>query len=403
MAGEDRGEKSSAVAPPAGGSAAYFEILALVARSLLDEDLNLDERLRLTLRLATEALGADRGSVMIADETSKELRMRASMGLPRQARNFPIRFGEGITGWVAANNQPLVLHGDVEDSRFKGKDPSIDSSLSLPLSVEERVLGVLNIVRQSGGRFTEDDLRLASSLADLAALAIEKAKLYLALREREKRVTSLLAAAINAQEQERRRIAADIHDGFLQNLSALFLKAEKAKVQLDQANLDEASSAIKEIQDVVVSEMTAMRDYIFEIRPPSLDEIGLEPTLQAMVDRVASEHLLVGRFRQTGTDERLPEPVEAIFYRTAQEALRNIVKHSGAKTFIVSLEKIDREARLRIRDDGRGLEKNTDQVPRRGHYGIDTMRERVELAGGRFQIGRRRGGGTEVKVVIPLG
>lgn len=395
---EDDGRNDGA--PVATATSRPFEVLARVGRSLLGASVDMDHRLQLMLKLATETLHSNRGSVMVADHETLTLQIRAAVNLPSEALESVIPFGEGIAGWAAANNEPVIVHGDFRDPRFAGVDPSIQSSISLPLSVEGQVFGILNIVRPSGERFTEDDLSLAASLADLAALAIEKSRLYDSLQEKESRTSSLLAAAIHAQEQERRRIAADIHDGFLQDLSAVFLKAESAKMLLDRGQLEGVGSAIADIKDMVRQEVQSLRDYIFEVRPPSLDEIGLAPTLKQMAERIAVDNSLKGAFDLTGSAQRLPEAIETILYRVAQEALRNIVKHANAQNFSVILDRGDEVVCLQILDDGRGIDPN--YADKKKHFGIDTMRERVELAGGRFRIGRQSTGGTEVRSTIPI-
>lgn len=393
-------ERGSSGAAQSSTSARSFDILAKVGRSLLGISLNTEQRLQLTLSLATEALNSNRGSVMVADPQTRTLRIRAAVGVPEEAFEAVIPFGQGIAGWVAENDEPVIVHGDFNDPRFAGVDPSIQSSISLPLSVEGNLFGVLNIVRPSGQRFTVDDLAVASSLADLAALAMEKSRLYDALHEREQRTSDLLAAAIQAQEQERRRIAADIHDGFLQDLSAVFLKAESAKMFLERGQMERVASAIVDIKEMVRDEVQSLRDYIFEVRPPSLDEVGLAPTLKEMAERVASENDLKGRFEAVGFQERLPEVLETIFYRTAQEALRNVVRHSGAGGFKVRLEREDHKVTLTVTDDGKGIDQES--IHKKGHYGIDTMRERVELAGGKLRIQGEAMRGTEVRATIPL-
>lgn len=377
-----------------------FEVLARVGRSLLGASVDMELRLQLMLKLAIDTLNANRGSVMVADHESRTLRIRASVNLPDEALDAVIPFGDGIAGWAAANNEPVIVHGDFNDQRFAGVDPSLQSSISLPLSVEGQVFGILNIVRPSGERFTEEDLSIAASLADLAALAMEKSRLYDSLQEKEARTSSLLAAAIHAQEQERTRIAADIHDGFLQDLSAVFLKAESAKMLLDRGQLEGVESAISDIKDMVRQEVQSLRDYIFEVRPPSLDEVGLAPTLKQMADRIANDNSLNGSFELAGSTQRLPEAIETILYRVAQEALRNIVKHAGAQKFSVRLERGEEDVFLQILDNGRGID--PDYAKRKRHFGIDTMRERVELAGGRFRIGRQNSSGTEVRATIPI-
>jgi signal transduction histidine kinase len=396
-------EPSLKAAPPTGRtvdrSARDLGILARVGRSLLGT-VDLDEQLGLVLRLATEALRADRGSVLLLDTAGDHLVIRAAEGLPPEALNHRVSVHDGIAGWVVLNLEPLVLHGELEDSRFAGINPQIESSLSLPMAAEGTVLGVLNIVRLTGGRFTEEDLTLATSLADLASVAIEKSRLYTALRDREARVSELLAAAIGAQEQERRRIAADIHDGFLQDLAAMFLKVEMVKGLLNKGKTEEAHTALTEIKKMFTDEVAALRDFIFEVRPPSLDQIGLGATLKQMVERACADNEVEGQFIDRSGEERLPEPIEAILYRTAQEAIRNVVRHSQARRFWVHFDRDDLQATLLIRDNGRGLPQGV--FANTKHFGIETMRERVELGGGVFHIATHSEGGTEVRAVIPI-
>lgn len=393
-----KGAESGGRTPGQDRAPSELEVLARAGRSLLEAK-DLEEHLGTTLALATEALGASRGSVMMFDEASGTLRVMASRELPGEAKAAETALGEGIAGWVASHNEPVILHGGVMDERFFGVDPSIESSISLPLSVEGAVLGVLNISRKSGTKFDDRDLELASSLAGMAALALEKARLYSALTEREHRVSELLASLINAQEIERRRVAADIHDGFLQDLSAVFLTAESARMKLDRGDLAAVLEAITSIQDMIKEEVRAVREFIFEVRPPSLDQVGLAPTLRAMVERISEQESLTATFEHHGSKDRLPEAIETIIYRVAQEALRNVAKHAESKEIFVSLEQTPAQVILEVLDDGKGLDLPGAPL---GHFGIETMRERVELAGGSFEISRRPGGGTEVRAVIPI-
>jgi signal transduction histidine kinase len=378
-----------------------LEILASIGRKLLG-GVDLDQQLGLTVRLAAEAVGANRASVLLLDGETRTLAIRCSVGLPPEAILSTIALGEGIAGWVAEHNQPFILHGPVTDSRFEGVDPTIDSSLCLPLAVEDRVLGVLNLTRQPGNRFTVEDLRLASSLADLASLAVEKARLYATLREREERVSGLLEAAINAQEAERRRIADEMHDGFLQALTGLFLQTEIAKATLGRAGTAEAMAALDSVQDAILRTSEELREVVFGARPVPVDELGLAPTLQAMVDEVCSASEVKGHFVNRTGDERLPGAVETVLYRVAQEALRNAVKHADASQVWVALERAEGEARLSVRDDGRGVEPDV-VLDDPGNAELATIQERLALAGGRVRIDPSPEGGTTISATIPLG
>jgi signal transduction histidine kinase len=378
-----------------------LEALASVGRRLRD-GVDLDRQLSLMLQLAAEAVRANRTSVMLLNPDTARLEIRCSVGLPPEAILSTIGLGEGIAGWVAEHNEPFILHGPVSDPRFEGVDPTIDSSLCLPLAAEGRVLGVLNLTRRPGEPFTVEDLRLASSLADLASVAVEKAFLYARLRERESRVARLLEAAMNAQETERRRIADEMHDGFLQGLTGLFRQAEIAKTTLSRTAPPEAVAAVQQIQDAIRRASAELRESLFKMYPASVEERGLAPALAAMVDEVCTTSSLEGHFDNRVGDERLPRGVETILYRVAQEALDNAVKHADAHRIWVALERNRVEARLSVRDDGRRTEPRHAVENRRGASGLDTMRERLALAGGSVDVAPLPEGGTRISARVPL-
>jgi two-component system NarL family sensor kinase len=369
-----------------------------LSRSLLQAT-DLGEQLGLTIRLAADALHADRGSIMLVDLETGELEITYAEGPAEEMVGQAVPRGDGIAGWVAMHNEPVVVHGEVEDPRFEGVNPSLRSALSLPMFSNGIVLGVLNLVRESGNRFEEEDLNFATSLTDMASVAIEKASLYARLKDREARMSRLLGAAIGAQEQERRRIAAEIHDGFLQDLSGMFLKIERTRTLLQRGQVDEAIEITQGVQNDIRDQVKGIRDFIFEVRPPSLDQIGLAPTMEAMLDRIASDNALKGHFSSDLGPDRLEESIETILYRTAQEALRNVAKHAGARDVYVRLDRKDSRVVLEIEDNGAGFDTSS---KKKGHFGLDTMRERIELAGGDFHVMPRPDGGTILSAILPL-
>lgn len=383
-----------------GRSERDLDVLARVGRKLLGS-VDLDHQLSLALRLAGEALGANRSSVMLLDRDTNRLEIRCSVGLPPEAITTTLAVGEGIAGWVAEHNQPFILHGEVSDPRFEGVDPTIDSSLCLPLAVDGRVLGVLNLTRRPGVRFTSEDLRLASSIADLASLALEKSFLYSALRDREQRVTRLLEAAVDAQEVERRRIACEMHDGFLQALTGLFLQTEIARLTLGRSAMPEAVAAVESIQQAIQRTSEELRGVVFRVCPSSVQERGLGASLEAMVDEMCSASSLEGHFENRTGASRLPLPIETILFRVAQEALRNAVKHAEARRIWVALERAGGTARLSVRDDGRAAPQDLDEEEPAGGR-LATIRDRLAMAGGTMSFDSSPREGTTLSVTIPF-
>lgn len=166
---------------------------------LITSSMELSTRLERVVEQAMELLGAERGSLMLMDEDEGDLVVRASRGLD-SSRAYRVRVGEGIAGWVAEHGEPLVLQDVVADRRFRGTDPSLKSALAVPLSVGGRIIGVLNVsTARRQRRFDRQDLEHLTSFADMAAVAIDNARLYEALRKDHERIDRELRMASRIQ------------------------------------------------------------------------------------------------------------------------------------------------------------------------------------------------------------
>ena len=209
---------------------------------------------------------------------------------------------------------------------------------------------------------------------------------------------ALLSRLEQAQEQERRRIAADIHDDSIQVMSAVDMRLQMLERQLDSP---EAAAAIAEIKDTVQLAVDRLRHLLFELRPPVLDREGLAPALEIYLDRMGSETgIEVQLVDETSTES--PPELRAIAFRIAQEALSNIRKHANASRVDVTLSGSQTGLSVRITDDGDGFDRSRAEVAEPGHLGLSTMRERAELAGGSFVIESTPGSGTTVEFRLPF-
>ena len=204
----------------------------------------------------------------------------------------------------------------------------------------------------------------------------------------------LLLRLEDAQEEERRRIAADIHDDSIQVMGAAEIRAGALALQLDDATLkDEA----RELRTIVHDAIERLRHLVFALRPPALDREGLAPALRAYASGIEPPP-------EVHDDLRVEPPPEsrAILFRIAQEALTNARKHAGAGRITVSLSNEDDGVRLVVADDGGGFDVVSIETPSPGHIGLPTMLERAELAGGRLSIESAPGRGTSVSAWVPL-
>jgi PAS domain S-box-containing protein len=204
----------------------------------------------------------------------------------------------------------------------------------------------------------------------------------------------LLARVVEAQEEERRRIAGDVHDDPLQAVTALGLRLELLRRHVD----GKGAELLTKLQATAERAQTSLRTLLFELRPPSLDREGLAAAIREDL-RTTGEDLQAEVADRMAGD---PSPEERIvLYRIAREALMNVRKHANATGVQVHLREAEGGTLLRVEDDGTGVAaEDSDERPR---FGLSTMRERAELAGGWLRISPRPGGGTVVECWIPAG
>jgi signal transduction histidine kinase len=220
------------------------------------------------------------------------------------------------------------------------------------------------------------------------------------LRRAQEQRGRLLERTIQAREEERRRLAAELHDGPIQRLAFLTLDLELARRNVRRAQVDKGMEILESVQDRLSDEIGGLRRVMATLRPPPLDEVGLTAALR---DHVADFEQRVGVRCELDTDVtvRLAPDLETVLYRVAQEALINVGKHASASTCQVSLCADESKVELRIHDDGDGFDPATVRGPERGCYGLVGMRERVEMAGGRCEVSARPNGGVLIRATFP--
>jgi signal transduction histidine kinase len=213
-------------------------------------------------------------------------------------------------------------------------------------------------------------------------------------RREEQRLRRVAAAA---REEERAHWARELHDETLQSLAVLRLQLSAARRASDA---DALRAALDGAVEGLGLEIASLRALITELRPAALDELGLAPALESLCERTASVHGIEVRTELAvggRPGERLDPDLEIAVYRVVQEALTNAAKHGHAVRVEVVVCERDRELELSVRDDGRGF----DPAGATKGFGLRSMRERIELAGGRLRVGSSRQG-TEVAARIPL-
>jgi signal transduction histidine kinase len=207
-----------------------------------------------------------------------------------------------------------------------------------------------------------------------------------------------MQTVLRATEQERIRLAADLHDGPVQELTALRYGLTRARNRIQRGQPEQAEGLLAELEDELASGITGLRRLMAELRPAVLDEQGLEVALHNQV-RAFEATSGVACAISTGLHSRLAPDLETVLYRVTQETLNNVGKHAGASRVTVSLEAENGSVRLRINDDGVGFDPAVAaKLLSEGHFGLAGMRERVEMVGGRLTIDSAPGKGTSVAV-----
>lgn len=209
---------------------------------------------------------------------------------------------------------------------------------------------------------------------------------------------------ILAQEEERKRIAREIHDGPAQSLANVVLRTEIAERMLVKEDYDSVKTELVDLKDQLRMGLEEIRKTIFNLRPMALDDLGLIPTLRKLSQDFEEKTRVHTIFEVSGKELRLSSSMEAAIYRLIQEALNNVAKHADATRVIISMHFTESQLHIRVQDNGKGFVFQRNQQVEESHnnYGLMGMYERVELIEGTMSIHSEVGNGTEIDIKIPL-
>jgi signal transduction histidine kinase len=221
-----------------------------------------------------------------------------------------------------------------------------------------------------------------------------------ALQDRERVRQQLLRKVISAQEDERKRLARELHDDTAQMLTALGVRLDLAA----QAPPETRDRELREARALATRSLDELRRLMHDLRPSVLDDLGLVPALEWYAERHLRARGIEVRFDIEPLPDRLPVELETALFRAAQEALVNVARHARAETVVVEIGTHGPDLRLDIEDDGAGFDV-AGVAPQAGDLrglGLMGMRERIELFGGSVQINSSPGRGTHVAITVPL-
>ncbi len=284
----------------------------------------------------------------------------------------------------------------------EGLKRRLEKWVIIKISIYDEDVGLLYIKRP---RFPLglDKLNLLRSFANALGSAVTNVRLFKTMAEKEKLSKELTIRTINAREEERRLLAAELHDSPLQLLSATSYLLEACEEALS-AHDQELIENVKATKDSIKEAIKAMRRIVNNLRPPLLDDLGVVAAIRKLVEGSASESKLRINIHVRGSQRRLPPHYELVIYRVVQEALNNINRHSNAAEAKISLRFYKSFVGIVVRDNGVGfpMDKDSQFLERQNKYGLIGMSERVNNINGRIRIKSKPGKGTIIWVIIPL-
>lgn len=370
--------------------ALQLETGAQVSREITSV-LDIDELLTRVVETISEAFGYYNVLIFLVDREANRLVLRAAsgkMGRQLQSQGMYLEIGPGsLNGQAAQTNEAVMVNDVSQEPRYLVDEllPDTRAEMVIPLRIGDRLLGTLDVQSDKVNAFSQEDMLVIQSLGDQVAIAIENARLYDRSHEL-------------AVFEERHRLARELHDSVTQSLFSLDLHARAIATYLKR-DPRQAEAQVQQLRQITHDTLQEMRSLIFDLRPSALEDIGLVAALRRQIDRL---HRPDGpELVLHATDERRPPAeVEQGLFRIAQEALRNAIKHAGARRIAVTLTMEPEWVTLCVTDDGRGFDPTSLPTNRRA-FGLIGMRERTELLNGSFEIVSRPGGGTWVQVRVP--
>lgn len=271
--------------------------------------------------------------------------------------------------------------------------------ITFPIEASGQYFGAINLLCEQDRLLSADDLELLSGIGAQISEIVANAWLRLKLAEKEMARQALLESLVEAQEEERSRLARELHDGAGQMLTSLLVRIKTLE---KQAVKPAVQSGLAAILDTVSETIEQVRELSYRLRPAALEQFGLPVALETLVSDMAIESGLHAHCHFDWQDEPLPQGIEVTLYRIAQEALTNVIRHANAGQVEVSLKQLPQGVLMRIEDDGCGFS-TRQTMERRGrrHLGLISIHERAAIVGGQLDVFSAPGEGTAVQVFIP--
>ncbi len=372
----------------------------------LTQTLELDTVMNTLLDYLGQLVPYDSASVMLAqDET--HLAVRAVRGYegwtdPQEVLDITLNDQASPHIGTLLTQQKSILIPDTRDYpewEFRTGTEHVRNWLGIPMVADGKVIGVCGLDKAEPGFFTQQHVQLAEALIGQAGVAVQNAWLFEQVRAGRERLQTLSRRLVEVQESERRYIARELHDEAGQALTSLMVGLRLLEREAQQP--EAVVAGVAELKRLVDRVLENLHRLAMDLRPASLDHLGLVAALRQYAEALSDQHGLVVQFETVGLCDRLPSDVESSIYRMVQEALTNVIRHARATRVDVLLEQRDDKLIVIVEDNGVGFDPMA--AMQNGHLGLFGVRERAEMLGGTLVLESAAGAGTTLLMEVPYG
>jgi signal transduction histidine kinase len=387
-------------------SGAYYDAKTLESSTLLkllDAELgsgDLSMLLKRVLDITTDAFEASVGIILLREAETSKLKVACAIGDVNMPEDFRIEIGHGFSGRIFSSGEPGMILDSSSDSgslrplvRLRAK-----SLWGVPLKTDGQTIGVLVIGFAKPYEWLPTERELMRAIGDRAALAIERARMTDALKEREQRIAELSGHLLRVQEEERKRISRELHDETGQALMVIRLYLGMMESSITARNV---RGKIRETVEVVDRTIEGIRRIIGKLSPLVLQELGLVAAIRKEAKDFAKNTGVKARVIIADDVGRLAPGTEQAIYRVVQEALHNVAKHAKASNVTVQLTREDDQVQVMVEDDGIGIQTRTG--PKEQSFGLAGIKERIAMLGGVSRVVSAEGKGTRIEINVPAG
>jgi PAS domain S-box-containing protein len=365
--------------------------------------LGLEAVLESAVEIVQRSFGYHHVAILTMNEHGGKLEEKVVLGRFADVvpEGFQMDLDDGLIGWVARHGETVVVNDVEGDPRYINYYPDqilTRSELSVPIRTGGDVVGVLDVQSEKLGAFGEDDVMVMETVADQIAVALENARLYTAERDARRQLRDLASYLQNIREEERTRIAREIHDEFGQMMTALKMDLFWLTKRLPHEETELLRKA-DAMSDTIDETLENVRRISSELRPGILDDLGLAAAIEWQAETFSERSGIVCELHLDEEGDHLGRQPTTALFRILQEALTNVARHADASRVRVDLTVGPTGVTLTVEDDGRGITQS--ELADGESLGLMGMRERAHTLGGRVTFEEGPGNGTIVVAQIP--